>query len=125
MPVKIERSLSASVTRQKTNGRVVRILFRILRRQALTIQPGFAQSNLEQIRTSAIIFPRPILCGNSNKFREQCCHLVFVLPQPSEDRARLRRFDVWLLAHFIMLEIRQRYAKLHIGVWGRRSSLVW
>jgi hypothetical protein len=24
-----------------------------------------------------------------------------------------------------MLGIRQRYAKLHIGVWGRRSSLVW
>jgi hypothetical protein len=116
--MKIERSLSASVTGQETNGRVVRILFRILRRLALTIQPGFAQSNLEQIRTSAIILPRRILCGNTNKLREQVCHLVFALPQPSEDGARLRRFDFWLLAHFIMLEIRQRYAKLHIGVWG-------
>src|SRR5467141_2943462 len=115
MPVKIEGALSASVTRLKTGGCAVRVLFRSPRRLALTIQPGFAQSNLEQIRTSAIILPRRILCGNTNKLREQVCHLVFALPQPSEDGARLRRFDFRLLAHLIMLEIRQRYAKLHIG----------
>ena len=123
--MKIECSLSASVTRLKTDRRAVRLRFRISWRQALAVQPEFTHSNLEQIRTSAIILPRRILCGNSNKLREQGCHLAFALPQPSEDGARLRRFNVWLLAHFIMLEIRQRYAKLHIGVWGWRSSLVW
>src|SRR5712664_272404 len=47
MPVKIERSLSASVTRLKTDGRTVSLRFRISRRPALAVQPKFTHSNLE------------------------------------------------------------------------------
>src|SRR5467141_4364264 len=101
MPVKIEGALSASVTRLKTGGCAVRVLFRIPRRQALTIQPGFAQSHLEQIRTSAIVLPRRILCGDGNKFCEQCCHLVFTLPQPPKHFGDLRSSDAWPLAHWL------------------------
>jgi len=70
-------------------GSVVRILFRILRRQALTIQPGFAQSNLKQIGTSAIILPRRFSVEWPQAPRAELPSRLSRLPQPREDGARL------------------------------------
>ena len=49
MTVKIKRPLSASVKRQKTFGRVLRISLRIACGHTVTMEPGSQQTVLEKI----------------------------------------------------------------------------
>src|SRR5713226_3616038 len=82
MSVKVEHAFSPSIACNQTDGTVAGVFSRLASFHALAFQAHLPQSVFEKISAGAVIFPRWVLRGNSNQFRQQCGHLVLALSEP-------------------------------------------